>query len=265
MLPHPPSTSSSLPSRPYPQPCGHRPGLQEGVQGHPRPRICALGKAMALGDTSDGGPPPHLWDPVSRLCEAEEQGFRVVEGTRACMKRAWVSGVILPVTRAFQAIHSVPAHGRGREPRMYPVLWAGAGHSGPCYTLPIHAPHPDLCCGGSSATSLVGFRHCTPGRGGVLVPYLPARAPPASHTPGRRGICGPHYTGLRPHSVAPQTRHTGQSALGARMVLALRTRNGRQRAHRTWADGAPPSQWGLGNWERGGYRHLVDCCSLTWF
>ena len=175
MLPHPPGASSSLPSRPCPQPCGHRPGLQEGVQGHPRPWICALGKATALGDTSDGGPPPHLWDPVSRLCEAEEQGFRVVEGTWACMKRAWVSGVILPVTRAFQPIHSVPAHGRGRELRVYPVLWAGAGHSGPCYTPPIHAPHLDLCCGGSSSTSRVGFRHCTPRRGGVLVPYLPAR------------------------------------------------------------------------------------------
>lgn len=66
--------------------------------------------------------------------------------------------------------------------------------------------------------------------------------PPASHIPGCRGICGPHHTGLRPHGIAPQTRHTGQSALGARMVLALRTRKGRQRAHRTWADEAPPSQ-----------------------
>lgn len=77
-------------------------------------------------------PPPHLRRPFSGLRGAEEQGFRVVEGTQTCVERAWVSGVIRPVTRAFQTTHSVPAQGRGRELRVYPVRWAGAGHSGPC-------------------------------------------------------------------------------------------------------------------------------------
>ena len=119
--------------------------------------------------------------------------------------------MILPVTRAFQPIHSVPAHGRGRELRVYPVLWAGAGHSGPCYTPPIHAPHLDLCCGGSSATSRVGFRHCTPRRGGVLVPYLPARRLLPHTLPAAGGSVALTTRGSAHTALPPQTRHTQAS------------------------------------------------------
>ena len=134
---------------------------------------------------------------------------------------------------------------------MFPVCWAGAGHSGPCYTLPY------LC---TTVCPLLGrkLHHLLGGLqalnswewwGAGTLPTSPV--PPASHPPGCRENCGPHYTGLRPHGTVPQTRHTGQSVLGARIVLALPTRKGQQRAHRTWAGEAPPSQWGLGNWERG--------------
>lgn len=206
--------SSSLPSRPCPQPCGPRPSLQEEVQGHPSSGHMLWGSPWPEGTRQMEEPPPHLRDPVSGLRGAEEQGFRVVEGTRTCVKRAWVSGVILPVTRAFHTTHSVPAQRRGRELECTQSAGQALVTAGPA-TLPYSCTTSCPLLGRKLRRPLDGLQALNSWEwwGAGTLPTTPV--PTASHTPSCRGTCGPHYTGLRPHGMAPQTRHTGQSVLGA--------------------------------------------------
>lgn len=227
--------SSSLPSRPCPQPCGPRPSLQEEVQGHPSSGHMLWGSPWPEGTRQMEEPPPHLRDPVSRLRGAEEQGFRVVEGTRTCVKRAWVSGVILPVTRAFHTTHSVPAQRRGRELRVYPVRWAGAGHSGPCYSalfvhhiLPSAGEETPPPPGWASGTELLGVVGC----------WDPTYHPGAyclTHSQ-LQGDLWPSLHGAPPTRHGPPNKTHRPVCPGSMNCPPLRTRKDLQRADRTWAD-----------------------------
>lgn len=79
MLPQPPGVSSSLPSRPCAQPCGHRPGLEEGVQGHPPLDTCS-GEGHGLRGHVRWRDPHPIFEIQSP--GSVGQGFRAVEGTR---------------------------------------------------------------------------------------------------------------------------------------------------------------------------------------
>ena len=97
--------------------------------------------------------------------------------------------------------------------------------------------------GWASGTELLGVVGC----------WDPTYHPGASCLTHSRlqGDLWPSLHGAPPTRRGPPNKTHRPVCPGSLNCPPLRTRKDRQQAHRTWADEAPSSQWGLGNWERG--------------
>lgn len=130
---------------------------------------------------------------------------------------------------------------------MFPVCWADAGHSGPCYTLPyLHHILPSArrklhhLLGGLQALNSWEWWGA-----GTYLPAFPV--PPASQAPGCSGrTVGPHVIrGFAHTALSPNETHRPVCP-GSTNCPRPSDQEGPAASSPHVGRGGPPSQWGLG-------------------